>query len=202
MNEGGEYRVKVSVRNNLILKAIEDQGHESIKHFCEVYDLKAIDVRNVINFLRRPMQPNGEFCKTANKLMEALGAAPTDLWTVEQLELGLTRNSVQREIGQKALDSLLGMENGEMIAIESPDESVLNKEKNLAVLDVVSSLTLREQKVLQLRFGLYGEEEHTLEETGKIIDVTRERVRQIEVKAIRKLRHPSRSRKVKDFVYD
>jgi RNA polymerase sigma factor (sigma-70 family) len=202
MNEDGEYRIKVSVRNNLILKAIEDQGHESIKHFCEVYDLKAVDVRNVINFTKRPMQPNGEFCTTANKLMEALGAAPTDLWTVEQLELGLTRNSVERVVGQKALDSLLGMDNGEMIAIKSPDESVLNKEKNLAVLDVVSSLTSREQKVLQLRFGLYGEEEHTLEETGKIIDVTRERVRQIEAKALRKLRHPSRSRKVLEFIHD
>jgi len=202
MTEDGEYRVKVSVRNNLILKAIEDQGHESIKHFCEVYDLKAVDVRNVINFTKRPMQPNGEFCTTANKLMEALGAAPTDLWTVEQLELGLTRNSVERVVGQKALDSLLGMDNGEMIAIESPDESVLNKEKNLAVLDVVSSLTSREQKVLQLRFGLYGEEEHTLEETGKIIDVTRERVRQIEAKALRKLRHPSRRSKLQEVVYD
>jgi RNA polymerase sigma factor (sigma-70 family) len=197
-----EYRIKVSVRNNLILKAIEDQGHESIKHFCEVYDLKAVDVRNVINFTKRPMQPNGEFCTTANKLMEALGAAPTDLWTVEQLELGLTRNSVERVVGQKALDSLLGMDNGEMIAIESPDEAIMNKERNLVLLGVVSSLTPREQKVLQLRFGLYGEEEHTLEETGNIIDVTRERVRQIEAKALRKLSHPSRRYKLQEVVYD
>lgn len=197
-----EYRIRVSVRNNLILKAIEDQGHESIKHFCEVYDLKAVDVRNVINFTKRPMQPNGEFCTTANKLMEALGAAPTDLWTVEQLELGLTRNSVERVVGQKALDSLLGMDNGEMIAIESPDEAIMNKERNLVLLGVVSSLTPREQKVLQLRFGLYGEEEHTLEETGNIIDVTRERVRQIEAKALRKLSHPSRRYKLQEVVYD
>lgn len=197
-----EYRIKVSVRNNLILKAIEDQGHESIKHFCEVYDLKTVDVRNIINFTKRPMQPNGEFCKIANKIMEALGASPTDLWTVEQLELGLTKNSVERVIGQKALDSLLGMDNGERIAIESPDESIMNKERNLVVLDVVSSLTPREQKVLQLRFGLYGEEEHTLEETGNIIDVTKERVRQIEAKALRKLRHPSRRHKLQEVVYD
>lgn len=197
-----EYRVKVSVRNNLILKAIEDQGHESIKHFCEVYDLKAVDVRNIINFTKRPMQPNGEFCTTANKLMEALGAAPTDLWTVEQLELGLTKNSVERVVGQKALDSLLGMDNGELIAIESPEKSVYQKEKKLALADVVGSLTPREQKVLQLRFGLYGEEEHTLEGTGDAVGVTRERVRQIEAKALRKLRHPSRFNKVKEFVYD
>lgn len=197
-----EYRIKVSVRNNLILKAIEEQGHESSKHFCEVYDLKAVDVRNIINFTKRPMQPNGEFCKTANKLMEALGAAPTDLWTVEQLELGLTKNSVERVIGQKALDSLLGMDNGELIAIESPEESFYQKEKKLALAGAVGSLTTKEQKVLQLRFGLYGEEEHTLEEIGNIIDVTKESVRQIEAKALRKLRHPSRRAKLQEVVYD
>jgi RNA polymerase sigma factor (sigma-70 family) len=201
MTEDGEYRVKVSVRNNLILKAIEDQGHESIKHFCEVYDLKAVDVRNVINFTKRPMQPNGEFCTTANKLMEALGAAPTDLWTVEQLELGLTRNSVERVVGQKALDSLLGMDNGEMIAIETPDEKLSKRERKLVLIGVLESLPDREQYVIANRFGL-GCEEKTLEEIGEELGVHRERVRQIESKALCKLRHPSRSQKLRTEYYD
>ena len=94
------------------------------------------------------------------------------------------------------------MDNGELLTIESPEESVYQKEKNLALADVVDSLTPKEQKVLQLRFGLHGEEEHTLEETGNIIDVTRERVRQIEAKALRKLRHPSRRSKLQEVVYD
>ena len=66
--------------------------------------------------------------------------------------------------------------------------------------DVLATLTDREAKVLKLRFGLEDGRSRTLEEVGKEFDVTRERIRQIEAKALRKLRHPSRSKKVKDFL--
>lgn len=65
---------------------------------------------------------------------------------------------------------------------------------------VLSTLTLREKRVIELRFGLHGERERTLEEIGQEFKITRERIRQIEAKALCKLRHPSRSRKLKDFV--
>ncbi|GAH80541.1 unnamed protein product [marine sediment metagenome] len=65
---------------------------------------------------------------------------------------------------------------------------------------MLSSLTPREQRVLQLRFGLEDGRSRTLEEVGKEFKVTRERIRQIEAKALRKLRHPSRSRKLKDYL--
>ena len=66
--------------------------------------------------------------------------------------------------------------------------------------DVLDSLTPREEKVLRLRFGLEDGRSRTLEEVGKEFNVTRERIRQIEAKALRKLRHPSRSKKLKDFL--
>ena len=66
--------------------------------------------------------------------------------------------------------------------------------------EVLQTLTPREAKVLSMRFGLEGGHPHTLEEVGKYFDVTRERIRQIEAKALRKLRHPSRSKKLKDFL--
>ena len=75
--------------------------------------------------------------------------------------------------------------------------SILLKEQ---LIDVLGTLTDREQKVLRLRFGLDDGRARTLEEVGKEFDVTRERIRQIEAKALRKLRHPSRSRKLKDFL--
>jgi RNA polymerase primary sigma factor len=197
-----EYRIKVSVRNNLILKAIEDFGYTSVYKFCMENNLSVGVINQIVGFRVKPIGQDGTFNKHAQALMEVLGAAPTDLWTAEQLELSLTKNTVEKEIGQRALDKLLGMDNGELLTIESPEESVYQKEKNLALADVVDSLTPKEQKVLQLRFGLHGEEEHTLEETGNIIDVTRERVRQIEAKALRKLRHPSRRSKLQEVVYD
>jgi RNA polymerase primary sigma factor len=82
----------------------------------------------------------------------------------------------------------------------APDDSasyVLLKEQ---LEEVLRTLTKRESKVLQLRFGLIDGTPHTLEEVGKEFDVTRERIRQIEAKALRKLRHPSRSKKLKDFL--
>jgi RNA polymerase primary sigma factor len=68
------------------------------------------------------------------------------------------------------------------------------------LMEVLDTLTEREQKVLKLRFGLEDGRTRTLEEVGKQFDVTRERIRQIEAKALRKLRHPSRSKKLKDFL--
>ena len=67
-------------------------------------------------------------------------------------------------------------------------------------MDVLETLTDREKKVLMLRFGLIDGRAHTLEEVGRTFDVTRERIRQIEAKALRKLRHPSRSKRLKDFL--
>ena len=66
--------------------------------------------------------------------------------------------------------------------------------------EVLKSLTPREEQVLRMRFGLVDGKAHTLEEVGKEFDVTRERIRQIESKALRKLRHPSRSKKLRDFL--
>ena len=74
---------------------------------------------------------------------------------------------------------------------------MLLKEQLMGVLD---TLTSREEKVLRLRFGLDDGRPRTLEEVGKVFNVTRERIRQIEAKALRKLRHPSRSKKLKDFL--
>jgi RNA polymerase primary sigma factor len=69
-----------------------------------------------------------------------------------------------------------------------------------ATQEVLDSLTPREAKVLRMRFGIEMNTDHTLEEVGKQFDVTRERIRQIEAKALRKLRHPSRSEKLKSFL--
>lgn len=196
-----EYRIKVSVRNNLILKAIEDFGHTSISKFCEEHKLNTVSVRLLVQFRKRPIDQTGEFCKIAKDLMEVLGAAPTDLWTAEQLELCLPKNFIEKNIGQRALDKLLGMDNGELIAIETPDEKLNKRERKLVLISVLESLPEREQYVIANRFGL-GCEERTLEEIGEELGVHRERVRQIENKALRKLRHPSRSQKLRTEYYD
>ena len=69
-----------------------------------------------------------------------------------------------------------------------------------SVAEALAELSPREQRILRMRFGIGGTSDHTLEEVGKVFGVTRERIRQIEAKALRKLRHPSRARSIESFV--
>ncbi len=84
--------------------------------------------------------------------------------------------------------------------IISPEEAATFYMLREELTEVLSTLTPREESVLRLRFGLDDGRPRTLEEVGTVFDVTRERIRQIEAKALRKLRHPSRSKKLKDFL--
>jgi RNA polymerase primary sigma factor len=82
----------------------------------------------------------------------------------------------------------------------APIEAAMYNNLQFATMDVLDSLTPREAKVLRMRFGIEMNTDHTLEEVGKQFDVTRERIRQIEAKALRKLRHPSRSERLRSFL--
>ena len=106
--------------------------------------------------------------------------------------------SMETPIGDDE-DSHLGdfIEDGNTLA---PAEAALHESMRDVVKDVLDSLTPREAKVLRMRFGVEMSTDHTLEEVGKQFDVTRERIRQIEAKALRKMRHPSRSDKLKTFL--
>jgi RNA polymerase primary sigma factor len=84
--------------------------------------------------------------------------------------------------------------------VVSPAEAVINLNLKEQTQMVLKTLTPREEKVVKMRFGLEDGSEHTLEEVGQSFAVTRERIRQIEAKALRKLRHPSRSRKLRSFM--
>ena len=96
-------------------------------------------------------------------------------------------------------DSHLGdfIEDGTM---DLPMDTAIMKGLREATMEILSTLTPREAKVLRMRFGIEMNTDHTLEEVGKQFDVTRERIRQIEAKALRKLRHPSRSERLRSFL--
>ena len=106
-----------------------------------------------------------------------------------------------------SLETPIGEEEDSHLGDFIPDDDALEPSEAASftllreqIWDVLSTLTPREEKVLRLRFGLDDGRQRTLEEVGQEFDVTRERIRQIEAKALRKLRHPSRSKKLKDFL--
>ena len=149
--------------------------------------------------------------RVSRQLLQELGREPLPEEIAEEMDIPVERVREILKISQEpvSLETPIGEEEDSHLGDFIQDENVpvpaeaaaftLLKEQ---LVDVLGTLTEREQKVLRLRFGLDDGRARTLEEVGKEFNVTRERIRQIEAKALRKLRHPSRSRKLKDYLDD
>ena len=147
--------------------------------------------------------------RVSRQLLQELGREPTPEEIAEEMNMGVERVREILKISQEpvSLETPIGEEEDSHLGDFIQDDNVpvpadaaaftLLKEQ---LVEVLGTLTEREQKVLRLRFGLDDGRARTLEEVGKEFNVTRERIRQIEAKALRKLRHPSRSRKLKDYL--
>ncbi|MBE7448563.1 MAG: RNA polymerase sigma factor RpoD [Kofleriaceae bacterium] len=147
--------------------------------------------------------------RTSRYLVQELGREPTPEEIAERMELPLDKVRKVLKIAKEpiSLETPIGEEEdshlGDFIedkSITSPSESVISVNLADQTRKVLATLTPREEKVLRMRFGIGEKSDHTLEEVGQDFEVTRERIRQIEAKALRKLRHPSRSKRLKAFV--
>ena len=146
--------------------------------------------------------------RISKQLMQELGRDPTNSEIAEKMGISEARVVEIQKIAQDpvSLESPVGEEDESRISDFVEDESIKSPTDNAAqdilktqLLQVIETLTPREQKVIRLRYGLDDSHPRTLEEVGKEFNVTRERIRQIEAKALRKLRHPNRSKKLQDF---
>ena len=149
--------------------------------------------------------------RTSRHLLQQLGREPTPEEIAAEMEIPVEKVTEIQKIAQDpvSLETPIGEEDdshlGDFIQDDdspAPQDSVAYTLLKEQLEEVMSTLTPREAKVLKLRFGLEDGKARTLEEVGKEFNVTRERIRQIEAKALRKLRHPSRSRKLKDYLSD
>ena len=164
----------------------------------------------------RPIRIPVHMVETINKvirvnrqLLQELGHDPTPEETAAEMNMPVEKVREIMKIAQEpvSLETPIGEEEDSHLGDFIPDEDASEPSEAASftllkeqLVDVLSTLTPREEKVLKLRFGIEDGRTRTLEEVGKEFNVTRERIRQIEAKALRKLRHPSRSKKLKDFL--
>ena len=150
-----------------------------------------------------------KLARVQRQLTQELNREPTDEEIAERLDITVDKVREVYKISQDpvSLETPIGEEEDSHLGDFIPDGHTMGPEEYATVEmlkeelnNVLSTLTEREEKVLRLRFGLDDGQCRTLEEVGQIFGVTRERIRQIEAKALRKLKHPSRSRKLKDFL--
>lgn len=146
--------------------------------------------------------------RTTRLLLQKLGRDPTIAELAKEMDIPEARVEEIQKIAQDpiSIDTPVGDENhttiGDFIeddSVKAPDELTITKMLREQLIEVLSTLTPREQKVIRLRYGLEDNRVRTLEEVGKIFNVTRERIRQIESKALKKLRHPNRKKKLSDY---
>src|SRR6266849_4530746 len=175
-----------------ISRAIADQAR-TIRlpvHMVEI-------VHKLIRISRQLVQELGREPRSAEiaKQMDIPEAKVRRVFKIMQVPI-----SLETPIGEKGDSHLSDLI--EDRAVVSPAEAIINVDLKEQTAQVLRTLTLREEKIVKMRFGLEDGSEHTLEEVGRSFAVTRERIRQIEAKALRKLRQPSRSRKLKAFLDD
>ena len=146
--------------------------------------------------------------RTSRALVQELGREPTSAEIAKRMDIPVAKVQSVRKVAQQpiSLETPIGEEEdshlGDFIEDRqeiSPAEAMINLNLKEQTENVLRTLTPREERVIKMRFGVGDGSEHTLEEVGQNFAVTRERIRQIEVKALRKLRHPSRSRRLRAF---
>src|SRR5437868_773445 len=147
--------------------------------------------------------------RTSRALVQELGREPTSEEIAKRMDIPVSKVRKVLKIAQEpiSLETPIGEEEdshlGDFIedrAVVSPSDAVINMNLAEQTRKVLATLTPREEKVLRMRFGIGEKSDHTLEEVGQDFEVTRERIRQIEAKALRKLRHPSRSKRLRSFM--
>jgi RNA polymerase primary sigma factor len=147
--------------------------------------------------------------RTSRYLVQEMGREPMPEEIAERMEMPLDKVRKVLKIAKEpiSLETPIGEEEdshlGDFIedkGVINPQEAVISANLTETTRKVLASLTPREEKVLRMRFGIGEKYDHTLEEVGQDFEVTRERIRQIEAKALRKLRHPSRAKKLKSFL--
>ena len=183
-----DYRVKITIRNERLLAAMEGMGYKSVAEFSRNQGLNGVKVNEIISGKITPLDREGNPKELTKEILEILNLTIEKAFTEKQLK-GFKKHTFEVKIEEEKLLQIISPAKNQEI-------KVIEQEVKSKLYEILSTLTPREEKILRMRFGIGMNTEHTLEEVGLQFSVTRERIREIEAKALRKLKHPSRSKQL------
>ena len=179
-----DYRVKITIRNERLLAAIEGMGFESVAKFCAEHILDYSQTSEIIRGKLKPINENGKLNNKVENLLNILELDIKDAFTPKQLQ-GFKNTSYEIKVKEKELRQLVNpVKNQELKYIETEVKEKISEA-------LAMRLTPREEKIVRMRFGIGMKTDHTLNEISQELNVSKARTGQILAKAIRKLRHPS-----------
>ena len=179
-----DYKILIKVKNNYMLKAMEAAGVSNASELSRLSKVSPSEVGFYLNLKKSPILTDGTFATSVKKIAEVLDRLPEDLFPAQHLRVPLRKNTTNIELDQEEMIGTGYIEN------ESPLELAEASIMSDNIQYQLRTLTPKEEDVMKMRHGIGDYDEHTLDAIAKKIDLTRERVRQIEAKALRKLRHP------------
>lgn len=192
-----DYRVEVKVKNNNLLRKLEECGYSSVGDFCRRNDKMCWTgtIGEFVNLKRSPLNAKGQFHQVIYDICDILLCSPEELFSEVQLTTALESNRRTIEVNEAEMQFMLQNQCENLLLEDQLDRDRLSSKMD----ELLKTLTPREAKVIRARFGLDGRGAQTLEEIGRLFDVNKERIRQLEAKALRKLRHPSINHIVRDY---
>lgn len=195
MAEPKDYRIEIKVKNNRLLTKMEAAGYLSVAKFAEALGMNRHTIDRIVQMKSAALDEEGYYRPQALQIAEFLNCTPQDIYPPAQMRGTMKENKAQITANANEVDSLTS--SLRTLAF-SPERKMILNEANQALKAAMMTLTPKEQRILDLRYGLTYGEEKTLDEVGAMFGVSRERIRQQEMKALRKMRHPGRSKELRE----
>lgn len=195
MAEPKDYRIEIKVKNNRLLTKMEAAGYLSVTKFAEAIGMNRTVIYRIVSIKSTALDNEGYYRPEALRIAEFLNCTPQEIYPPAQMRGTMKENKAQITANANEVDSLTS--SLRTLAF-SPERKMILNEAKQALKAVMMTLTPKEQRILDLRYGLTYGEEKTLDEVGAMFGVSRERIRQQEMKALRKMRHPHRSKELRE----
>lgn len=192
-----DYLVEVKIKNNYLFSKMKENNIKSVAELCKLSNTHTGLVGKLANLKITPFNKRGTIRSWLIRVSDMLNCDPLDLFPTQHIEKALLTNEAVIEANLVDIESMSFLEDE-----QSPFsllENFTNEELKTKMNSLLCKLPPREHRLIELRYGLNGNEEHTFEECGKLLNIGRTRVRQIEDKVVRRLRQPHISKTVQDY---